>query len=95
MSIDEASPLEAARRRTRESSPILEVMDALVKGGLPPSKYNTVYSILSRRASQVGDIINRKGDWALAEWYPNHRPKSKTKDADAEAGKVDAEKATA
>jgi hypothetical protein len=63
---------------------------------LPPSKYNTVYSILSRREKQVGDIINMKGDWALAEWYPNHRPKAKaaSKDADAVAGKDD-KKATA
>jgi hypothetical protein len=73
-----------------------DVMDALVKGGLPPSKYNTVYSILARRASQVGDIINMKGDWALTEWYPNHRAKSK-KDAQngAENAKKEGEKATA
>jgi len=29
----------------------------------------------------VGDIINMKGDWALAEWYPNYR-KGKGKDAE-------------
>lgn len=63
----------------RQKKSTQEVMDALEQGGLPPSKYNTVYSILSRRANQVGDIINMKGDWALAEWYPNHRPKAKTR----------------
>ncbi len=54
-----------------------EVIDALEKGGLPRGKYNTVYSILSRRQKQVGDIINMQGDWALKEWYPNYRPSAK------------------
>jgi hypothetical protein len=81
---------------TRAKQSTQDVMDALVKGGLPPSKYNTVYSILARRSTQVGDIINMKGDWALAEWYPNHRAKGK-KDAQgaAESGKKEGEKATA
>ncbi len=77
---------------TREKKSTQEVMDALEKGGLPPSKYNTVYSVLTRRQDNVGDIINMKGDWALAEWYPNHRPKGKkSKDVqDVEALKKDA-----
>ena len=83
---------------TREKQSTQAVMDALEKGGLPPSKYNTVYSILSRRAKLVGDIINMKGDWALAEWYPNYR-KGKAKDAennaDEKGTKKDTEKATA
>jgi len=53
---------------TRAKQSTQDVMDALEKGGLPPSKYNTVYSILARRERQVGDIINMKGDWALKEW---------------------------
>lgn len=53
-----------------------ELMTALEAGGLPSSKYNTVYAILRRREKQVGDIINMKGDWALQEWYPNYRKKS-------------------
>lgn len=61
-----------------------EIMDALTAGGLPPSKYSTVYAILARRQKQVGDIINMKGDWALAEWYPNHRFPKPAKDIDAE-----------
>jgi len=72
-----------------------EVMDALVKGGLPPSKYNTVYSILSRREKNVGDIINMKGDWALAEWYPNHRPKAKGAAKETESAGTTEKKATA
>ena len=59
----------------RQKQTTREVMDALEKGGLPPSKYNTVYSILRRRENEVGDIINMKGDWALQEWYPNYRNK--------------------
>lgn len=88
MSIPDATKklLEAVRQKQSTQ----EVMEALVKGGLPPSKYNTVYSILSRRASQVGDIINIKGDWALAEWYPNYRKGSKaSKDAATENGQAD------
>ena len=57
----------------REKKPTQEIIDALVAGGLPPSKYTTVYNILTRRQKQVGDIVNMKGDWGLAEWYPNHR----------------------
>jgi hypothetical protein len=80
---------------TREKQSTQAVMDALVKGGLPPSKYNTVYSILARREKNVGDIINMKGDWALAEWYPNYR-KGKAKDTEnGDNGRKDTEKATA
>jgi hypothetical protein len=94
MSIPDATKKLLEMERSKQSTQ--DVMDALEKGGLPPSKYNTVYSILSRRASQVGDIINMKGDWALAEWYPNHRPKGK-KDAQSgtENAKKEGEKATA
>jgi hypothetical protein len=77
----------------RQKQSTQEVLDALQKGGLPPSKYNTVYGILARRERQVGDIINLKGDWALAEWYPNYR-KGKSKDADTGAAdEKDAKKA--
>jgi hypothetical protein len=59
-------------------------MTALQAGGLPESKYSTVYAILRRREKQVGDIINMKGDWALQEWYPNYRKKSSTSEDAAE-----------
>jgi hypothetical protein len=73
-----------------------DLIDALEQGGLPRSKYNTVYSILRRREKQVGDIINMQGDWALAEWYPNYR-KGKGKEAGEtnSEGKKESEKATA
>ena len=79
MSIPDATKKLLETVRERQSTQ--QVIDALQRGGLPPSKYNTVYSILSRREKQVGDIINMKGDWALAEWYPNHR-RGKVKDAE-------------
>lgn len=70
---------EAAKKHLttiRKKLPTQEIMTALEAGGLPPSKYSTVYAILRRRENQVGDIINMKGDWALQEWYPNYRKKS-------------------
>jgi hypothetical protein len=52
-------------------------MDAMEAGGLPKSKYNTVYAILRRRESQVQDIVNMQGEWGLAAWFPNHTKKPK------------------
>lgn len=75
MSIPDATKKHLEATRQKQSTQ--EVIDALEKGGLPRGKYNTVYSILARRAKQVGDIINMQGDWALAEWYPNYRPRAK------------------
>jgi hypothetical protein len=71
MSIPDATKkfLEATRQKQSTQA----VLDALAAGGLPKSKYTTLYSILTRRQRQVGDIINMQGDWALAEWYPNYR----------------------
>ena len=73
MSIPEATKkhLTAVRKKL----PTQDIMTALEAGGLPPSKYSTVYAIHRRRENQVGDIINMKGDWALQEWYPNYRNK--------------------
>jgi hypothetical protein len=76
---------EAAKKHltvVRKKLPTQEIMAALEAGGLPPSKYSTVYAILRRRENQVGDIINMKGDWALQEWFPNYRKKSSTREDD-------------
>lgn len=59
-------------RNVRKKLSTQAIIDALVTGGLPASKYNTVYAILRRRENQVGDIINMQGEWGLAAWYPNH-----------------------
>jgi hypothetical protein len=85
-SIPEAAKMHLASQRRKQSTQ--ELMDAMEAGGLPGSKYTTVYGVLRRREAQVGDIINIKGDWALAEWYPNYVKKSAKKAGTAE---VDAE----
>jgi len=94
MSIPDATKKLLEITRVKQSTQ--EIIDALVKGGLPQSKYNTVYSILNRREKQIGDIINMKGDWALAEWYPNYRKGTKATKGDADNGADEKEsKATA
>jgi hypothetical protein len=95
MSIPDATKKLLEMRRVKQSTQ--EVIDALEQGGLPRSKYNTVYSILSRREKQVGDIVNMKGDWALDEWYPNRPKAGKAKESSTESGdaKKEGEKATA
>ena len=75
MSIPDAAKKRLSSVRQKQSTQ--EIMKALEDGGLPSSKYTTVYSILRRREKQMGDIINMQGDWALAEWYPNHRKRTK------------------
>ena len=93
MSIPEATKKYLTTTRQKRSTQ--DVMKALESGGLPKSKYTTVYSILRRREQQVGDIINMQGDWALAEWYPNYRRRTKEEsDAAQEADKTE-KKATA
>ena len=82
MSIAEATKKHLATQREKQSTQA--IMEALVNGGLPPSKYNTVYAGLRRRENQVGDIVNMKGDWGLAEWYPNYRKGNKAKGASNE-----------
>jgi hypothetical protein len=82
MSIPEAAKKHLTAVRKKLSTQ--DLMIAMEKGGLPPSKYNTVYAILSRRENKVGDIVNMKGDWGLAEWYPNYRKKSSSSADSAE-----------
>jgi len=80
MSIPEATKVHLASTRRKQSTQ--DIMTALEAGGLPSSKYSTVYAVLRRREAQVGDIINIKGDWGLAEWYPNYRKPKASKDAE-------------
>jgi len=63
-SIPEASVIHLGNVRRKLSTQ--QPMDAMEAGGLPKSKYNTVYAILRRRESQVGDIVNMQGEWGLA-----------------------------
>ena len=90
MSIPEAAKKHLAAVRKKLSTQ--ELMTAMEAGGLPSSKYSTVYAILRRRENQVGDIINMTGDWGLAEWYPNYRRKSSaSEDTEPEAVVVEEE----
>jgi len=74
MSIADAA-VKYLRMMNKKPQPTNSVIDALEKGGLKRSAYQTVYSILSRRHDQVGDVVNVNGDWALQEWYGNGKPK--------------------
>lgn len=56
----------------KAKQPISQIIRALEQGGLPPAKYNTVYSVLRRREGQVGDLLRIGDEWALTEWYPNN-----------------------
>lgn len=47
---------------------INQIIDGLEKGGLPRSSYNSVYSILNRRAEANGDLEKLGSEWGLAEW---------------------------
>jgi hypothetical protein len=86
MSIPEAAKKHLTAVRKKLSTQ--ELMTAMQAGGLPESKYSTVYAILRRRENQVGDIINMKGDWALQEWYPNYRKKSNSNEAGNEDDQI-------
>ena len=81
MSIGDATKKHLETVREKQSTKA--IVEALPKGGLPVSKYNTIYASLRRRETQVGDIINMDGDWALAEWYPNYRKGNKAKGTNA------------
>jgi hypothetical protein len=60
------------------------IIDALEKGGLKKTTYASMYTSLSRRESNVGDIVNVNGDWGLPEWY-GAKPKPKKRKADGTA----------
>lgn len=58
--------LQMSGRKPQTTNTIIE---ALEKGGLKRTTYNSMYASLSRRENQVGDIVNVNGDWGLPEWY--------------------------
>ena len=91
MSIPDATKKYLGMARQKKDTQ--SIIDALEQGGLPRSAYNTVYAVLRRREKQVGDIINIKGDWALADWYPNYKKKAASEDTDEleEAEKLEAD----
>ena len=70
LSIPDAAKKYLVMVKQKQST--VDIMKALEQGGLPPMQYSTVYAVLRRRQNQVGDIVNLKGDWGLAAWYPNY-----------------------
>jgi hypothetical protein len=60
----------------RQKKSTQDLMKALGAGGMPAIAYSSIYAVLRRRQRQIGDIVNMKGDWGLAEWYPNFKFKS-------------------
>lgn len=71
--------------KTKQTVP--QIIKALESGGLPPVKYTTLYTVLRRRESQIGDVLRLGDEWALTEWYPNN---PNLKRNSAKAGKSDA-----
>jgi hypothetical protein len=64
--------LEMMQRRMT----VREIMQGLQAGGLKPSKYRNVYSILRQREADKADVINVDAKWGLAEWNPELPPRS-------------------
>jgi len=64
--------LEMMQRRMS----VREIMRGLQAGGLKPSKYRNVYSILRQREADKADIIKVDRRWGLAEWNPELPPRS-------------------
>ncbi len=70
MSISDAAVKYLGMAKSKQSTE--EIMQALEQGGLPPMKYDSVYTLLRRRANQVGDVVRVGDDWGLTAWYPNN-----------------------
>lgn len=69
---DAAKKLLAAKRQPLRNP---DIAAAFKRGGLHMNSkdvVNTVGSVLTRRANEVGDIVKvDRGTWGLKEWYPN------------------------
>jgi hypothetical protein len=95
MSIAEAAKrFLAARRRTLSSA---EIASGLQAGGLAMNSSdpaNTVSSVLIRRFASVGDIVRvSRGQWGLAEWYPNRSFRKKERESGGKKAETDPAKA--
>ena len=87
MSIPDATrKLLAAKKRTLGNAEIARELKAggLVLQSIDPM--NTIGSVLTRRFSQVGDIVRvDRGTWGLKEWYPNRTFKPNVKTANGQS----------
>jgi hypothetical protein len=73
---------EAAKRyleMVRRKQSIKEIADALERGGLPHTSsnfVNTVSTMMNRAAKADPELVRvGRGEWGLAGWYGNRRPK--------------------
>lgn len=78
--VDAAKALLASKRKPMRNPDIAAAFKAggLVLNSREPA--NTVGSVLTRRFSEVGDVVRvDRGTWGLKEWYPNRsfKPTSK------------------
>jgi hypothetical protein len=76
MTIPEAAKKLLANRRQHMRNP--DIAAALKAGGLALASadpVNTIGSVLTRRANEVGDIVKvGRGTWGLKEWHPRRNP---------------------
>lgn len=74
---DATKKLLAAKKRPMNNA---EIAQALKAGGMMMSSAdpnNTIGSIVTRRANQIGDIVKvDRGVWGLREWYPTRQFKT-------------------
>lgn len=86
MSISDAAKKLLAAKRQPLRNP--DIAAAFKRGGLVLNSkdiVNTIGSVLTRRAAEVGDIVKvDRGTWGLKEWYPNRSFKRSVKDTDTE-----------
>jgi DNA-directed RNA polymerase delta subunit len=79
---DATKRLLATRRRPLNNT---EIAQGIIAGGLvlnSAEPANTVGTVLTRRAANVGDIVKiGRGVWGLKEWYPNRSFKKKLGEA--------------
>ena len=83
--VDAARKLLAMRKRAMTNAEILAEIKSggVVLTGADP--LNVVGSVLTRRFSQIGDVVRvARGTWGLKEWYPNRTFKPTTKQVDIE-----------
>jgi len=74
------SVVEAAKKYlgiVKRKQSVQEIADALERGGLPhtSSKFVATVATMLRRASDPDLAKVGRGDWGLANWYGNRRPK--------------------
>lgn len=87
--VDAAKKLLANRRQPLKNPDIAAAFKAggLVLQSAEPA--NTIGSVLTRRANEVGDVVRiGRGTWGLKEWYPGRNFNKKDKAENGDKGEV-------